>query len=78
MKAKAEVVIVERCAMMCKRSLMSDDVLWIATGPISDSSMRGDDVLWSLDYDWTDLTSKGRRCSIFRFALALVISDVLI
>ena len=40
--------------------------------------MRGDDVLWSLDCDWTDLTSKGRHCSIFRFALALVISDVLI
>ena len=51
-----------------ERSPMSDDVLWIATGPISDEGRveSGDDVLESglRQCNWTDLTSEGRRCSL--------------
>ena len=37
MKAEAEAMIVEQCAM---RSPMSNDVLWTATGPISNEGRR--------------------------------------
>ena len=68
------------------RATMTSDPATMCSGldrfpTMCEWSPMSDDVLWSLDCDWTDLTSKGRverHCSAFRFALALVISDVLI